>query len=234
MSISKSNQLVDASYKLNAQAQKLVLACLGKMDPRPDKVISKEITITALEFSQLMCIDMKNAHRELYKAADALFKSSISLKDDKEEVELYWIQKKAKKIKGEGAVTLTWSDDVLKYISQLRSRFTTYKLRNIARLQSSHSIRVYELLMKFNSTGERIIYLDDFKSALGISDKYSDYRDLAKRVIKPSLVELNQRSDLDIDFEAIKKGRTVVALSFQFKQKKQMQFNFEQNVRTDN
>jgi len=217
--------LIDASYKLNAQAQKLVLACLGKIDSRPDKTPTKEVTITASEFSELMGIDMKNAHRELYKAADSLFKCSIILKDDHEETELYWVQKKAKKLKGEGAVTLTWSDDVLKYICQLKSRFTSYKLRNIAQLQSSHSIRLYELLMKFNATGERVIYLEDFKSALGISDKYPEFKDLNKWVIKPAIEELNHRSDLVIKFETIKKVRTVAALVFEFKQSNQLKMD---------
>ncbi len=225
LSVTKSNSLIDASYKLNAQAQKLVLACLGKIDSRPDKLPTKEITITASEFSELMGIDMKNAHRELYKAADSLFKCSIILKDENEEVELYWVQKKAKKLKGEGAVTLTWSDDVLKYICQLKSRFTSYKLRNIAQLQSSHSIRLYELLMKFNATGERVIYLDDFKSSLGISDKYPAFKDLNKWVIKPAIEELNQRSDLTIKFDTIKRGRTVAALVFEFKQSNQLKMD---------
>ncbi|MCL1128075.1 replication initiation protein, partial [Shewanella surugensis] len=173
LSVSKSNYLIDASYKLNAQAQKLVLACLGKIDSRVS--IPKEITITAQEYSELMGIK-HNSRRDLYKAADSLFRSIITLKNENETIELHWVQRSVKKHKGEGAITIKWTDDVLQYISQLKNRFTTYKLHHIAQLQSSHSIRVYELLMRFNSTGERIIYLDDFKSALGISDKYSDFR----------------------------------------------------------
>lgn len=221
LSVTKSNSLIDASYKLNVQAQKLVLACLGRVDPRGE--IPKEITITAVEFSNLMGIP--NAHRELYLAADALFASVIKIREGNDDIEVYWIQKKSKKIKGAGSVTITWSDDVLKYISSLQSRFTSYKLRHIAELQSSHSIRMYELLMKFNSTGERIIYLDDFKSALGLSDKYPLFKDLNKWVIKPSIKELNQRSDLTIKYETIKKGRSVGALSFEFKQNKQMKLD---------
>jgi hypothetical protein len=45
LSVTKSNYLVDASYKLTAQAQKLVLACLAKIDSRKD--VPKEITITS-------------------------------------------------------------------------------------------------------------------------------------------------------------------------------------------
>lgn len=223
LTVTKSNCLVDASYQLNVQAQKLVLACLGKIDSRSET--PKEMTLTASEFSELMGIDMKNAHRELYKAVDLLFKASITLYENGEEIELCWIQEKGKKIKGEGAVRFVWSDKVLRYISQLQSRFTTYKLRHIAELQSAHSIRLYELLMKFNSTGERVIYLDDFKSALGISDKYPEFKILNRAVIKPSVEELNQRSDLIITYETIKKGRSVAALSFEFKQNKQMKMD---------
>lgn len=225
LSVAKSNNLIDASYKLNIQAQKLVLACLGKIDSRPDATPQKEVTLTASEFSELMGIDIKNAHRELYKAADALFKSSIILHEGDDEIELYWIQEKAKKLKGEGAIRIVWSDRILRYICQLKSRFTTYKLRNIASLQSGHSIRLYELLMKFNATGERVIYLDDFKSALGISDKYPEFKVLNRDVIKPAIDELNQRSDLIIKFDTIKKGRTVVALVFEFKQSNQLKMD---------
>lgn len=116
----KSNSLIDARYKLNVQAQKLLLACLGKVDSRPETQPAKEITLTASEFSELMGIDMKNAHRELYKAVDLLFKSTITLYEGGEETELYWIQEKGKKLKGEGAIRLIWSDRVLKYICQLK------------------------------------------------------------------------------------------------------------------
>ncbi len=221
LSVTKSNSLIDASYRLNVQAQKLVLACLGKVDPRSE--IPKEMTLTAQEYSDLMGIT--NARRDLYKAADSLFDAVIILKDEKEEVKIRWIQKGVKKLKGDGAVVITWTDEVLKYISQLQSRFTTYKLRNIATLQSSHSIRLYELLQRFNDKSYRVIAIDDFRSALGLSDKYPEFKILNRAVIKPSIDELNQRSDLVIEYDTIKKGRTVTALAFTFKQNKQMKMD---------
>ncbi|WP_345860765.1 replication initiation protein [Shewanella algae] len=225
MSVYKAHDLIDASYRLNVQSQKLVLACLGKIDSRPETQPQKEVKLTATEFSELMGIDIKNAHRELYKAADSLFKSSIILHEGDEEIELYWIQEKAKKLKGEGAVTIIWSDRILRYICQLKGRFTKFKLRNIASLQSGHSIRLYELLMRFNSTGIRNIALLDFRSALGLDDKYTEFKILNRDVIKPAVNELNQRSDLIISYETLKSGRSVVGLSFSFKQNQQMKMD---------
>ncbi len=220
LSVYKSNDLIDASYQLSSQAQKLVLACLAKLDSRAD--ISKEISISACEFAELMGIPLKNAHRDLYKAADSLFDAEITLKVDGKISRLRWVQESVERHEGEGAVTLIWSDKVVQYISQLQSRFTGYKLRNISLLQSSHSIRIYELLMRFKNTGQRSIELIDFKYALGIADKYALYKDLNKWVIKPALKELNERSDLTISFEPIKKGRKVTGLAFSFKQDTQL------------
>ena len=221
LSVTKANSLIDASYRLNVQAQKLVLACLGMVDPRTE--IPKTMTVTALQFADLMGVP--NAHRELYSAVDALYGATIVLKEGNDDIELRWIQKKSKRIAGAGSITITWSDEVLRYISQLQSRFTTYKLRNIANLQSSHSIRLYELLQRFNDKNYRVILIDDFRGALGLGDKYSLFKDLHKWVIKPSVEELNQRSDLVIEYETIKAGRTVTALAFTFKQNKQMKMD---------
>jgi plasmid replication initiation protein len=48
---------------------------------------------------------------------------------------------------------------------------------------------------------------------------------LNRDVIKPAIEELNQRSDLIIKFETIKKGRTVAALVFEFKQNNQLKMD---------
>lgn len=225
LTVYKSNVLIEARYKLPLQAQKLVLACIAKLDSRPESgPIPKEITITAKEYGDLMAIE-NNSRRDLYSAADTLFKSSITLRDETDEIELYWVQKKVKKHKGEGSVTLTWSDDIVKYLSQLENKFTRYKLRNIAKLQSTHSIRIYELLSRFSKTSVRVINLQDFKASLGIEDKYPEFKILNRAVIKPSVEELNQRSDLVITYETIKQGRNVVALAFDFKQNAQLKLD---------
>jgi len=79
--------------------------------------------------------------------------------------------------------------------------------------------------MRFNATNSRVISLDDFRSALGLEGKYPQFKELNKFVIKLAVEELNQRSDLVITYETLKKGRTVTALAFTFKQNKQMKMD---------
>ncbi|KZO64617.1 initiator RepB protein, partial [Escherichia coli] len=75
---------------------------------------------------------------------------------------------------------------------------------------------------QFRSTGERIIALDDFRSMLDIEHKYQTYKSLNQQLLRPCVDELNQKSDLAVTLETIKKGRTVVALHFRFKEDKQI------------
>lgn len=215
--VSKSNYLVEASYKLTLQEQRLILACLSKIDSRLE--VPKEVSISASDYAGMLQMDIKNAHRELYKAAEKLYDRSIIVSDPEKIEEFRWIQKKAIYHKGEGRVTFTWSDDVLIYISQLKRRFTTYRLIDVAKINSPYGIRLYELLMQFSSTRERKINLCDFKSLFNLGDKYPLFRDLNKWVIKPAVKEINESSNLVVYYSTVRKGRNVAALQFDFQEK---------------
>jgi len=222
--ISKSNELVEASYNLTLWEQRLILAALSGLDSR--KEISRDVVLTSSEYAELMQVPVKNAHRELYQATEKLYERSVIIKNDDHIEEFRWIQRKAIYHKGEGKVSFTWSEDILTYISQLERRFTQYRLVDVAKLNTSYAIRIYELLMRFNQTHERWIKLEDFKSLLQLENKYQLFRDLNKRVIKPAIKEINQSSNLEVFYSTKKQGRKVVGLQFDFQEKKQTQFKF--------
>lgn len=224
--VSKGNYLVEASYSLTLQEQRLILACLSKIDARNEA--PKTIELTASEYSSLMNIDIKNAHRELYKAADRLYERSILVTDPDKTEEFRWVQKKVKYLKGEGRIKLFWSDDVMIYISQLKRRFTSYRLSDVAQLNTSYAIRLYELLMQFNSTKERYISLTKLREFFKLEEKYLLFRDFNKWVIKPSVNEINRASNLDVTYSLLKDGRNVSGLRFDFQEKRQQQFPFLQ------
>lgn len=212
--IAKSNYLIEASYNLSLQEQRLILACLSKVNSTQEA--KREVSLLASEYSELMKVSIKNAHRELYSAADKLFERSVIVADPEKTEEFRWIQKKIIYHKGEGKITLTWSEEVLAYISQLKRRFTTYRLADIANLNTSYAIRIYELLMQFNSTKQRYISLDNFRKSFQLEDKYPLFKDLNKWVIKPAVKEINNSSNLTVFYSTKKKGRNVVALEFDF------------------
>ncbi|MGV2580591.1 UNVERIFIED_CONTAM: RepB family plasmid replication initiator protein, partial [Neisseria gonorrhoeae] len=122
--------------------------------------------------------------------------------------------------KKEGRFYIEFHDELIPYISELHDNYTKYKLINIGALGSTHAIRLYELCSQYRDTGWRQTSVEDIKSWLSISDKYPLFKDFKKRVLTPSINEINAKSDLLVDVEPIKRGRTIVALKFTIKSKK--------------
>src|SRR5699024_9813423 len=84
------------------------------------------------------------------------------------------------------------------------------------------------------------VSLDHLKSLLGITQKsYDVYGNLKNRVIRPSMKELNEETDLNIELEEVKEGRQVIELIFKINKKqsskqKSTELNIEnKNIITD-
>lgn len=109
-----------------------------------------------------------------------------------------------------------------RYLTQLKGQFTSIAVKNVSALKRTYSIRIYELLMQFKKTGDRLVDINDFRTILNLEDKYKEFRTLNDAIIKPCIKELNEKSDLVVTVDTVKKGRTVVSLHFQFKEDKQI------------
>lgn len=230
----KSNSLIEASYKLTLQEQRLLLMCIGKINPIAENP-ERTFQITANEF-YMSFPDMgrKHAERHLKDAVDKLWDRSIIIywKNNKEEIR--WIQRKAKYFDGEGKMEISFSDYIIPYLTQLHDQFTKIIVKNVSNLKSTYSIRIYELLMQFKTVGDRLIKINDFRSMLGLDDKYNDFKILNRAVIKSSVKELNAKSDINVSVDLIKQGRKVVALHFHFDEKNRKQSSDEELLKLNN
>lgn len=222
----KSNALIEASYKLTLQEQRFLLVCISRLksgEDAPSSDEQKTMTITAAEFHEAFP-DMGRQHAEakLREAIDRLWDRSVIIRDENKREEFRWVQYRGQYLKGEARVEITFSDAIMPYLTQLKGQFTRVVVKNVSSLSSTYSIRIYELLQQFRSTGDRTIALDDFRSMLDLDDKYADFKILNRDLIKPAIAELNEKSDLTVAVETLKKGRKVTALRFRFKEDKQI------------
>ncbi|MEI7269645.1 replication initiation protein [Pectobacterium versatile] len=222
----KSNALIEASYKLTLQEQRLLLICIGKINPR-DELSQKLFQVTSTDF-YLAFPDMgkSNAERHLREAIDKLAERWIHIQNNNERRRIRWIQEEAEYFNGEGKIEIVFSESIMPYLTQLKGQFTKIVIKNVSALKSVYSIRLYELLMQFKVIGDRLISLEDFRSMLGLDeDKYPSFKSLNQWVIKPAVKELNQKSNLSVTVDSVKKGRSVFALHFHFKEDQQIKMS---------
>jgi len=234
LTVVKSNKVIEASYLLSLSEQRVLLACIAQIDSMADLTEQYQFEISAAEIVDLVGSDnFSNAYRDLKKAAEKLYDRSVTI-DDPDLDNPKVVQRKTRWISsidyipGSGKLVLNFASGIIPYISKLSKEFTKYKLKHVARFESIYSIRLYELLVQWSSSGEREIEVEWLKKQFQVSDKYSRLGDLKKRVIEPAIVEINKHSNLWVKYGQRKSGRVVTHFQFQFgvknspKQRKQL------------
>lgn len=105
--------------------------------------------------------------------------------------------------------------DMKEFLLALTGSYTRYQLRSIANLSTGYQHSLYQFLRSFVHQRGLQVSLHDLRGRLGVKDsEYKATADLMKRVIKPSLDEINRSTDIEVRFKPITQGRTYIGLEF--------------------
>ena len=129
---------------------------------------------------------------------------------------------------------ITFAPDVVPLITRLEEHFTKYEAKQVAHLTSKYATRLYELLIAWREVGKvPQLELSEFRNRLGLLDnEYTAMSDFKKRVLDPSIKQINEHTDITVTYEQHKKGRIISGFSFKFKQKKQPQIETKRDQNT--
>ena len=138
--------------------------------------------------------------------------------------------------KGSGKIKIRIDDRLAPYLFELQSRYLSYGLKNILCMKSQFSIRLYEMFRAYlglqsaccdsRSRMEKLnnpvpyewtIDIDELKRKLMVDNikSYNSDNSLFRiKVLEPAQSEINQFSDIFVDFEMLKRGRSFYAVRF--------------------
>ncbi len=227
VSVTKSNALIESSYSMTLNEQRLVLMGISKINPlaKVADVQKQTLTVTADEYAELFNVDKRNAYKHLQGAIERLWERDITLFDGSGKEESYrWIPKKVKYPVREGKVSFRFDPEILPYLSELSAKFKSYQIKQIANIKSTYTIRIYELLNQYLDTGWRSESIDRIRKILRVGDKYSNYGDLKRWVLEPAKKEMKAKTNIYFEYEPIKTGKKVTSIKFIISEKKQMVF----------
>ena len=115
---------------------------------------------------------------------------------------------------------VVFHEKVVPLLSDLKASFTQFILSDVADFSSIYSYRVYQLIMRYKSTGYVNISLDDLRFMLMLMDKYPLTADFKRWVIDAAIDEINEKSPYNVKYKLVKKGRKYTHLELNFKTKK--------------
>ena len=189
---------------------------------RTTKISSNDpIFISSSEFSKECGIDLSTAYTALELASERLFTRFFGYTNaEGDRVKMRWLNKVIYKA-GQGGSELYFTDEVLLLLREFDALnpYTKYKKEVVLRLRKDYSLDFYHLAKKHQTMGGFQISLDELFEQLGLPESYKRLDNLKNRVIEPSLDEITTNTDIDLTYENVKRGRSVVGFKFTVREK---------------
>lgn len=223
----KSNALNGAEYTINLVAQRVILMAI--IEAREQSTILEAggvLRITASEYRKHFGCEKTTPYRALKSACESLYEADFVWTDTdehgKKKVNKSRFVQRASYSEGGGYIEVMFGNDVIPLITRLSERYTEYDLSQISDLNSIHALRIFELLMQWRGKGiTPTIKLDDLRVRLGIEeDQYKLMSNFKSRVLDYAINEINENTEINVQYEQEKHGRTIIGFKFKFKFKK--------------
>lgn len=212
------NKIEQCFHKMTLDEKRLLILSSPKARMM-DATEKDAIEITAEQFAEECGIKTGSAYKQMYLASKTLLNRSFSYRNEKgKQVEVTWV---IRAIYDEGFISICFPDEVLIMLKvfDAANPFTKYKKEHVLQLKGEYSIDLYHLAKKYESMGTFRMTLEDYKLELGLPKSYDRINNLKARALEPSIEEINKKTDIDITYKNIKRGRVVVGLEFAVKSK---------------
>ncbi len=177
------------------------------------------IFIRVDEFAKECGIKTQSAYVQLEMASKSLIKRYFSYHNGKgKKVLSNWVIDCTYE---SGGIAIRFPEIVLLMLTHFDklNPYTKYKKDIVLKLKKDYSFDIYHLAKKHQAMGQFEMSLEHLKQELGLPDSYQDLSNLKKRVIAPSLNEITANTDIDLSYENVKQGRSVVGFKFTVKEK---------------
>ena len=215
------NRVVECYRSMSLDEKRLFI--MATPLARTTKVSSNDpIFISSSDFARECGVDLSTAYTALEVASDRLFTRFFGYTaENGDRVKMRWVNKVIYKA-GQGGSELYFSDEVLLLLREFDALnpYTKYKKEVVLRLKKDYSLDFYHLAKKHQAMGGFQISLDELFQQLGLPESYrTRMNNLKYRVIEPSLNEITANTDIDLSYENVKRGRSVVGFKFTVKEK---------------
>ncbi len=211
----QSNPLVNAQYKLDLIEQKVLRYLVSLIAPYDTTFEKKFYRVHIKDLEQFLGWQKSGEiFQYIKKVADRLKATTIRVKKPGTTIVTSWIAS-YEYPENKGWIEFELSSKLESELLRLKEQFTQYYLKNVSKLKSQYSIRIYEFLKQYLEVGERKESIANLRAMLGIDkNEYNEYKNFKARVLEPACEEINQKTDINYNWKPIKEARKVGGILF--------------------
>ena len=175
-----------------------------------------EFCITAKEYAGLTGLKVDSAYTILNRVVDALYDHSVVFYHSEKDRDIRTRLINSCSYK-DGCFYISFTHFALyiMYVFNQQNSFTKFKVKSAISL-SGHGLKLYPFLIQNEFRYNFDVQLKELKLALGLNgDSYPEYRDFKTTILKPHIDSINQKTELTVEFKAVKKeGRKASHVNF--------------------
>lgn len=205
----KKNDLVEATYRLSLQEQRLIAILCSQIKPEDEDF--QAYTFKIKDLADSLGINNHDYYMQMRKTTEKLRMKSLTIykQEDKSVLNLGWLSS-SEYFTQKGTVELCFDPKLKPYLLMVKSGFTAYRLEEALRFKSKYSLRLFEIAKRYQATGKYLFELKEFRDNIGLSaTELPKFSNLKIRVIEPAIKEINKKTGLAISIEPQKTGRAV-------------------------
>ena len=223
----KDNVLIQASYTLDTVEQRLILLAIAEARETGQGITENSLLeVHASSYINTFGVEKHTAYTVLKNASKSLFDRYVTYHDINPKTgrdrsfHCRWVDKIGYEQQS-GIVFLRFTQDIVPLITRLEEHFTKYELQQVAHLTSAYAIRLYELIIQWRSASKTpILPLDIFRNQIGVEQgQYKTMSNFKKFVLDFAVQQINEHTDITIQYEQHKSGRAITGFSFAFEKK---------------
>ena len=219
--IKQSKQLPRFRYSLGVSEHKMLLAFFGQLKQYDDAFVPEKISLE--DIVKYCGFDDSNSYRIVKKCAKNLTRQSLEYYNGKDYSFISWFSYITYK---DGTIYYQLNNAIKSELLQLYENEKLYVTVNPALLphfKTNYGLRFY-LILKGDLTSHRneiACSLEEICYMLALSETYNPKNNTAcaasnqrAKIIDPAIKEINEISNIHIDYEAIKEGRKTIGWKF--------------------
>lgn len=210
--IKQSNRLIVAKYKLTTYEQRMIIAICSQLDNNA-KDFTK-VRIRVKDMAEFCNFKGKDSYRQTKATIMKLAARTLQIKSKNGDWYVtHWLQA-AKYFKSDGIIEYKIDNELKPELLQLKEAYLDTSIVPLIKFKSNYSARLYFILKKMLKVKDFEYDLDFFRERFCLGKSYKLFANMKIKIFEPAFKEINEKSDINLQYNYIKNGRSYTKIHF--------------------
>lgn len=206
--VKQSYELNNARYRLSVVETDIIFKMIAEIKNEDKDFQTYTFKVTELEKSLGRSLD----RAYLKETAKNLMKKPLTIhRGGRNFLTIGWLSS-FEYFADRGEIELCFDPKLKPYLLELQGRFVKSDIRYIFKLTSEYSKRIYTIFKQWEKLGKYEISVEEWQTILEVPKTQKMYGEFKRKVLEIAKKQINDNTDLIVDFKEIKTGRKVTGL----------------------